>query len=240
MESVKSVNNRMGELIVDISKLMKSTCPAPRTHCTPSTPCCTCSWRHDCEAYNTDGGRGYRVITITEALNVASDYFWEEDKLPSSSTVYRWAKTGVVSAPVGRENGGKATGMKDLYPVILPLDIAITCRLSELGFSMKRIAEVRQAFVEVKDDGEKLQELISDLDAKDAAAREYVYYYFSLPYYEESQRSYKVLIDVDGQARVNPSKKRMVSMVEPLQAKVAAISSVGAGLSVKKGGKTEA
>lgn len=224
---------------MDITKLMSGNRPEPRTHCTPNTPCFLCSWRYDCEAYNKEGGRGHKVITITEALNDASDYFPEEDKLPSSSTVYRWARTGVISAPIARENGGKATGMKDLYPVTLPLDIAITCRLSELGFSMKRISEVRQAFLRAEEDGEKLHELVSDLDADDKAAREYVYFYFSLPYYKKSQQPYKVLIGVDGQAHVRPSGRRMVSMVVPLQADIAATSGAGASLTVTRGGKIE-
>ena len=97
------------------------------------------------------------MTTLNEALEEAKGYLAEEDKLPSFPTVYRWAKNGVISEPLGGENRGKAGGMKDLYPLTLPLEIAVTCHLLALRFSVKRIAEVRQAFMNAKNDGARLQ-----------------------------------------------------------------------------------
>lgn len=94
------------------------------------------------------------MITLNEALEEAKGYLAEDDKLPSFPTVYRWARNGVISEPLGRENRGKAGGMKDLYPLTLSLEIAVTWHLLALKFPLKRIAEVRQAFMDSKKDGE--------------------------------------------------------------------------------------
>ncbi len=177
------------------------------------------------------------MITLNEALEEAKDYVAEDDKLPSFPTVYRWAKNGVISAPLGRENRGKAGGMKDLYPLTLPLEIAVTCHLLALRFSLKRIAEVRQAFMNAKNDGARLHELISDLDSEDKALREYIYYYFSLLYQKKSPASYKVLVGPDGKVRVSESDKRLLSAVVPLGGEVHATSGIRGSLTVIRGGK---
>ncbi len=220
---------------MNIAKLMSYNRPAPYTFCSPTTPCFLCAWRQECSGYNK--GRKRNLITLNEALEEAKRYLAEEDKLPSFPTVYRWAKNGVISEPVGRENKGKAGGMKDLYPLTLPLEIAVTCHLLAIKVSLKRIAEVREAFMNAKNDGVRLHELISDLDSEDKALREYVYYYFSLPYQKKSPASYRVLVDLDGKVRVNESNKRLLSAVVPLSGEVHAASEVRGSLTVIKGGK---
>ena len=220
---------------MNIAKLMSYNRPAPRTFCTPNTPCFSCAWRHGCSEYNK--GRKRNLITLNEALEEAKSYLAEDNKPPSFPTVYRWAKNGVISEPLGRENRGKAGGMKDLYPLMLPVEIAVTCHLLALRFSLKRIAEVRQAFIDAKSDGAKLHELISDLDSEDQALREYVYYYFSLPYQKQSPASYRVLVDLDGKVRVSDSNKRLLSTIVPLSGEVHATSEVRGSLTVIKGGK---
>ena len=220
---------------MNIAKLMSYNRPTPYTFCTPNTPCFLCPWRQRCSGYNK--GRKRNLITLNEALEEAKRYLGEDDKLPSFSTVYRWAKNGVISEPLGRENRGKAGGMKDLYSLTLPLEIAVTCHLLALKFSLKRIAEVRHAFMNAKNDGERLHEIISDLDSEDKALREYVYYYFSLPYQKKSPASYRVLVDLDGKVRVSESNKRLLSAVVPLSGEVHAASEVRGSLTVIKGGK---
>lgn len=225
----------MGGLWMNIAKLMRYNRPAPYTFCTPTTPCFLCAWRQECSGYNK--GRKRNLITLNDALEEAKGYLAEEDKLPSFPTVYRWAKNGVISEPVGRENKGKAGGMKDLYPLTLPLEIAVTCHLLAIKVSLKRIAEVRQAFMNAKNDGVRLHELISDLDSEDKALREYVYYYFSLPYQKKSPASYKVLVGPDGKVRVSESDKRLLSAIVPLSGKLQATSNVRASLTIIRGGQ---
>ena len=220
---------------MNIVELMGGNRPAPRTYCTPTTPCFLCSWRQDCSGYNRRRRRS--LITLNEALEEAKGYLAEENKLPSFPTVYRWAKNSVISEPVGRENKGKAGGMKDLYPLTLPLEIAVTCYLLALGFSLKRITEVRQVFMDAKHEGRSLHELISDLDSEDKALREYTYHYFSLPYQKGSLGNYKVLVGLDGEVSVSESNKRLLSAIVPLSGEVHASSEVRGPLTVIKGGK---
>lgn len=221
---------------MNIAELMGYNRSAPRTHCTPNTPCFLCAWRFKCPEYNK--GRHRKVITLNEALEEAKGYL-EGDKLPSFPTVYRWAKNGVISEPVGRENKGKAGGMKDLYPLTLPLEIAITCHLLALGFSLKRITEVRQTFIVARNEGSRLHELLGDLDEKDKALREYVYSYFSLPYQKVCSGNYRVLVGLDGDVNVSKSGKRLLSTVVPLSGEVRASSNVQGSLTVIKGGKNK-
>lgn len=178
------------------------------------------------------------MITLNEALEEAKGYMAKEDnKPPSFPTVYRWAKTGVISEPIGRENRGKAGGMKDLYPLTLPLEIAVTCCLLALGFSLKRITEVRQAFIEARSERKGLHEAVNDLDSEDAALREYVYHYYSLPYQKVSSGKYRVLISADGEVSVSKSEKRLLSATVPLSGEINAASSVKGSLTVVKGDK---